>query len=1369
VDSRASPRAARLFFTLALGTLTAVAAEPLAIDGRVVEGPVVGGPVVEGQSQGVGGLEVRLLPVLSSYQQARSDLQGLTVEPAAVGVTEGDGSFVLRAPEPGFWSLAIEAPGRLPIAFRLSGEPLIEPVSLPPCELEKAEELEVIVRGADGRPAAGAVVRSQRDNNRPNHGAQLALDAVARTDAAGRATLPRAAGETRQVTVWFPGYAPAWSEVRDARRLEVELDRGAGITRSVRVIDSAGEPVGGVILEVESWPVAATAEDGLATVTTAAGDGELGLVAPDGRRFSVRVDPGRGIESPFEFVLPAPDLTAGMVLDGVDRRPIAGALVFVSGDAARAVRTGPRGGFELATGGADSRISAVTAGYLVRSESLGLAGAPLTLLLDRALSLPGRVEDEAGAPVAGAIVTTGSDPSFSGAWTGPRKPQSRATSGADGEFVLRGLSATARYVVTAKRQGYASRELLVSDPAESARAGGLVLTLDRGTRAFGRVLDRDGLAVAGAEISLAREETADSWFWRQRFSAEEDGFSFATSSNGDGDFAFAQLPAGRFVLTARAPGFAPKTVLGLVVAAAGDAPGDATDLGSLILDPGVTLNGRVVDPDGAPVAGALLQARAAQGTMFSRQQSEDPSTLSEEDGLFAFADRREGEEVILSVTREGYVERSLPGVRVALGETLEVVLQPAVAVRGRVLSPDGQAVSGARVEVVREGLARGPGARFRRRSTGTETDDLGRFELRDVEPGTVRLAAEADAWLRVEIGAVELAPGRDLEDFEITLRAGGRVEGRVIGPDGRPLPHARVVVEQSAAAPSRDTTTDSNGDYALEAVEPGRRLLTATAGRQSLQTSEELEVELGVNRLDFYLTAGVEVSGRALADDGSAVDDAVVLLHPSDGQGHSPDSTRTAGDGSFRLENVSPGIYDWQVMHADYSLESALAPLEVAEQPLLGLQLRMARGARLAGVLTGLDPPELASASVMALREPEEFRTGSIDSDGSYQITNLGPGEWFVWATAGGRRAQEEIEIPAGARETRLDLDFASGLVLRGRVLRQGAPQPNLRVRVASGEVASSAGDATDHQGRFELHGLEAASYELTVRDYATGFEHRETVDLRRDDEITIELSSATLSGTVVARADGTPVAGASVTLTAAGFDETLGGGRQGATTDRDGRFMLTDLAPGSYQLTVQREGHATASREIVVGPRDVPRELEIELDRVEGLVLRVFSHLGTPVNALAWAALDAGGRPVAGGTELATSAGLVRLTTVPDGAWTLLLSSAGSALDTSRVQAPAEERRIQLTSAARLALRIEELGEETARATLTLQSTTGERFRSLDDLGQPRDEWVLFRGRVELDDLPPGRWILTVTASGGRRWERAVTLEAGANEVLFD
>ena len=56
--------------------------------------------------------------------------------------------------------------------------------------------------------------------------------------------------------------------------------------------------------------------------------------------------------------------------------------------------------------------------------------------------------------------------------------------------------------------------------------------------------------------------------------------------------------------------------------ALGALAGDATDLGSLILDPGVPLNGRVVDPGGAPVAGAQLQARAAQGAMFSQPQGE---------------------------------------------------------------------------------------------------------------------------------------------------------------------------------------------------------------------------------------------------------------------------------------------------------------------------------------------------------------------------------------------------------------------------------------------------------------------------------------------------------------------------------------------------------------------------------------------------------------------------------------------------------------------------------------------------------------------------------------------------------------------------
>ncbi|MCZ6726890.1 MAG: hypothetical protein O7A98_05985, partial [Acidobacteria bacterium] len=68
------------------------------------------------------------------------------------------------------------------------------------------------------------------------------------------------------------------------------------------------------------------------------------------------------------------------------------------------------------------------------------------------------------------------------------------------------------------------------------------------------------------------------------------------------------------------------------------------------------------------------------------------------------------------------------------------------------------------------------------------------------------------------------------------------------------------------------------------------------------------------------------------------------------------------------------------------------------------------------------------------------------------------------------------------------------------------------------------------------------------------------------------------------------------------------------------------------------------------------------------------------------------------------------------------------------------------------------------------IRSETGRPFKNLDWSGAVRQEWSLFAGRVEVDGLSPGRWLLSVSTSDGRSWEGSVRLVAGNNdEVVLD
>ena len=62
-----------------------------------------------------------------------------------------------------------------------------------------------------------------------------------------------------------------------------------------------------------------------------------------------------------------------------------------------------------------------------------------------------------------------------------------------------------------------------------------------------------------------------------------------------------------------------------------------------------------------------------------------------------------------------------------------------------------------------------------------------------------------------------------------------------------------------------------------------------------------------------------------------------------------------------------------------------------------------------------------------------------------------------------------------------------------------------------------------------------------------------------------------------------------------------------------------------------------------------------------------------------------------------------------------------------------------------------------------------GRPFKNLG-WGGLEDSWRLFGGEVSIDALPPGRWILSITTTDDRTWQRSVNRVAGGNHpVVFD
>ncbi|MGH9362837.1 MAG: MSCRAMM family protein, partial [Thermoanaerobaculia bacterium] len=332
---------------------------------------------------------------------------------------------------------------------------------------------------------------------------------------------------------------------------------------------------------------------------------------------------------------------------------------------------------------------------------------------------------------------------------------------------------------------------------------------------------------------------------RFRFTGDSEPPRFSATTDARGRFEIPGLPGGRYNLSARAPGYAPREVPGLEVAEGeGEQP-----LGTVILRPGVALEGRVVDPRGGPIAEAEVRVTlAARRTPFRGffGEEEEPDARSAPDGWFRVPDLAPGQAVDIEVTRRGYGGTEIPGV-VPPSDPLTVTLHPAVRVSGRVVDPDAKPVANAEVFLIVE---RQRGGSYAMRSAGRSTsDDEGRFLFADVEPGTLHVSAQAEGRQPAELAGVQAVAGRDVADLELVLAPGATVEGRVLDSDGRPALEVlvRPVEEDGARGFSRvsvSATTDGDGWYLLDGLPTGPRSIAAEDD-QGRRAVGELDVRAG--------------------------------------------------------------------------------------------------------------------------------------------------------------------------------------------------------------------------------------------------------------------------------------------------------------------------------------------------------------------------------------------------------------------------------------------------------------------------------------------------------------------------------------------
>jgi carboxypeptidase family protein len=507
---------------------------------------------------------------------------------------------------------------------------------------------------------------------------------------------------------------------------------------------------------------------------------------------------------------------------------------------------------------------------------------------------------------------------------------------------------------------------------------------------------------------------------------------------------------------------------------------------------------------------------------------------------------------------------------------------PAAALEGSVQGPDGRTIEGALV------LYRPLAASFRERADATRTDAHGHFHaaLKTAGAVYVRVTAKGLAGRTFE----KVQPGSPLA---VVLDRGGTIDGFVRDGTGQPLGGARVTATSDLGMAvsgwetdkeSIEATTDARGHFRLDGIGPGLSSLSATA--HGFGSARKGNVRPG-STVTLIARPGGWLAGQVNDPQGRPVQGALVRAEMEPQPGGSSAVETTDAGGRFEVTGLDVGTYSVVARHADFAPGVATG-VAVDVEGRADLSVVLAVGAAITGRLVDAEERPLdgrVAAQELAgqpmARSLAELLRADAGADGRFRIEKVPPGSYGLGAVAAGH-AGRRIDVEVSSRQAVIDLgDIAleRGLAIRGRVrTSSGAPVPDAQITTGGFDIwgATFSETRSDADGSFVLAGVTPAPTRVSVR--ATGFASvNKTMTPGADPVDLILTAGASVTGIVVEDGD-RPLDAYRIVANPVDHASRGEGTAEKSVGSTDGRFLLEDLAEGTYVLQVLVPDRAPAT-----------------------------------------------------------------------------------------------------------------------------------------------------------------------------------------------
>lgn len=745
-----------------------------------------------------------------------------------------------------------------------------------------------------------------------------------------------------------------------------------------------------------------------------------------------------------------------------------------------ASRSSADGSFELfGLPSTKSRIHADLDGFVEgRSDPLELQDGEIrkgiSIVMLRGHLVAGTVTWPDGSPARAAKVTASVEaPDDESTFTSIMRLRGHDTREAQtderGEFAITGLqSGSIALFATALRAENATPPGQANEPGENLPKWSAVLenvapdsvdlrlVLVAPVGLQGQVLDDLDRPVATFEITA---HPPDDELERGRSSFRSTTTTKVTESK-DGSFLIAGLQEGRWAIEVEAQGFVQTGEQPVVAVPRAEGP--------LVVRVERTgsVAGLVLDPAGAPVAGAEVSAsRGSGGFLGSGEEME--STTTDEKGAFVIENLRVGNASLVARKEDQASSDPLP-VRIEPEQCLEgqiLRLRRGGRLTGEVFDLRGSRAAGRTVQVY--GITGGD----QRQAT---VDDSGNFAVESLSPGTYQIMLEPtqedqERMMKsaVEGGEVNVseflasmkmtsAQIREGETTHVVIGAPPKAPVRLFGRvtrAGQPVREGFVVcVGEGGPVLSKlkMANVSATGDYELTLDEPGDVQLGFQEGA-SFGGGMDFGVtipEAAEFRFDLELPTG-GIRGIVRGADGRGLADVGVSLRRGGDLGsrwmsEGNDGNTTDGQGRFEFLGLAAGTYTVAAGGRGAFMEdeeprwgrTVAGGLVVGKNEVLeGVELRLSAPCRISGTVRDANGSPLAEATVFARDERgqvvDSLSTCRTDADGSFTYSGVAAGSYTLFARTSTLASKESPPVAAREGETsRVELAALPGTVL---------------------------------------------------------------------------------------------------------------------------------------------------------------------------------------------------------------------------------------------------------------------------------------------------------------------------------------------------